>query len=162
MVRLSHFVPCQHQPVAAALGVLDTPLNVAKAFPVHPHRRDLRGVEVLGCIGCLVEPPPACLKQLRNQWDVTANLGATTDEGSGHRDRLIFADATSGITTYGAGRFLWADAPDAEGHTVLDFNRVYNPPCAFTPFATCPLPPPGNRLDATVAAGERKWRDAQH
>ena len=75
---------------------------------------------------------------------------------------LIFADATKGITTYGAGRFLWADAPDAEGHTVLDFNRVYNPPCAFTPFATCPLPPPGNRLDATVTAGERKWRDAQH
>ena len=61
-----------------------------------------------------------------------------------------------------AGRFLWADAPDADGHTVLDFNRAYNPPCAFTPFATCPLLPPGNRLDATVTAGEKKWRDAQH
>lgn len=75
---------------------------------------------------------------------------------------LIFADLTSGTTTYGAGRFLWAEAPDEAGHTILDFNRAYNPPCAFTPFATCPLPPPGNRLDVAVRAGEKNWDGAPH
>lgn len=67
---------------------------------------------------------------------------------------LIFRDATSGKTTYGAGRFLSADAPGDDGFTVLDFNFAYNPPCAFTPYATCPLPPPQNILTAPIEAGE--------
>lgn len=66
---------------------------------------------------------------------------------------LVFADATSGRETYGAARFLYADQP-REGRIVLDFNRAYNPPCAFTPFATCPLAPPENRLGVRVEAGE--------
>lgn len=66
---------------------------------------------------------------------------------------LIFADITSGNSTYGPGRFLLADAP-LDGRTLLDFNYAYNPPCAFTAFATCPLPPAGNRLDVKVEAGE--------
>lgn len=69
---------------------------------------------------------------------------------------LIFADRSSGKETYGAGRFLYADMPK-DGKIVLDFNKAYNPPCAFTPYATCPLAPPENRLDATVAAGEKKY-----
>lgn len=73
---------------------------------------------------------------------------------------LIFADRTSGRTTYGAGRYLYAALPDADGHVELDFNRAYNPPCAYTAFATCPLPPPENRLDLAVAAGERTYRAA--
>jgi uncharacterized protein (DUF1684 family) len=64
-----------------------------------------------------------------------------------------FRDQTSGQTTYGAGRFL--DATPADGAVTLDFNRAYNPPCAFTPFATCPLPPPENRLAVPVTAGEK-------
>jgi uncharacterized protein len=47
--------------------------------------------------------------------------------------------------------------PDAQGKVVLDFNRAYNPPCAFTPFATCPLPPPENRLDLAIDAGEKAY-----
>ncbi len=70
---------------------------------------------------------------------------------------LIFGDETSGKETYGAGRYLYVDAPDAEGRVVLDFNRAYNPPCAFTPFATCPLPPPQNRLKLRIEAGERTY-----
>jgi len=71
---------------------------------------------------------------------------------------IIFKDRTSGRETYGAGRFLSAVL---EGErVVLDFNKAYNPPCAFTPFATCPLPPARNRLDAAVRAGERGG--AQH
>jgi uncharacterized protein (DUF1684 family) len=70
---------------------------------------------------------------------------------------LIFADGTSGRETYGAARFLYADPP-CGGKIVLDFNKAYNPPCAFTAFATCPLAPPENRLDLRVTAGEKKYR----
>lgn len=70
---------------------------------------------------------------------------------------LMFADGTSGIDTYGGGRYLTAGLPDSEGHVVLDFNRAYNPPCAFTPFATCPLPPEQNRLTVKIRAGEMDY-----
>lgn len=70
---------------------------------------------------------------------------------------LVFADATSGKETYGAARFIYVDKPK-NGHVVIDFNKAYNPPCAFTAFATCPLPPAGNRLDLRVTAGEKKYR----
>ncbi|HEY3171470.1 MAG TPA: DUF1684 domain-containing protein [Thermoanaerobaculia bacterium] len=68
---------------------------------------------------------------------------------------LIFGDRTNGSETYGAGRFLYAPRPGRDGKTVVDFNKAYNPPCAFTPFATCPLPPPQNRLPIPIPAGEK-------
>ena len=68
---------------------------------------------------------------------------------------LIFRDSTSAVTTYGAGRYLYASAVDEGGTTVLDFNLSYNPPCAFTPYATCPLPPPQNWLQLAIEAGEK-------
>ena len=68
---------------------------------------------------------------------------------------LIFRDATSAVTTYGAGRFLYASAVSEDGSTILDFNLAYNPPCAFTPYATCPLPPPQNWLQVAIEAGEK-------
>ena len=71
---------------------------------------------------------------------------------------FIFADRTTGRETYGAGRFLYAELPDEADRTVLDFNRAYNPPCAFTEYSTCPLPPPENRLDIRVEAGELAYR----
>ncbi|GEN06866.1 hypothetical protein SAMN05443572_104509 [Myxococcus fulvus] len=71
---------------------------------------------------------------------------------------VIFADETNRDSTYGAGRFLYADMPK-DGQVVLDFNRAYNPPCAFTRFATCPLPPRGNRLALRVEAGEKRYGD---
>jgi uncharacterized protein (DUF1684 family) len=69
---------------------------------------------------------------------------------------LIFADQTNGKETYGAGRFLEAEPP-RDGKVVVDFNTAYNPPCAFTAFATCPLPPRQNRLAVRVEAGEKKY-----
>lgn len=68
---------------------------------------------------------------------------------------FIFGDATSGVSTYEM-RFLYADPP-RDGKVVLDFNLAENPPCAFTPFATCPLPPRGNRLAIEVEAGEKRY-----
>lgn len=65
----------------------------------------------------------------------------------------IFSDATSGQSTYGGGRFMYSPLPK-DGAVVLDFNESYSPPCAVTSFATCPLPPPGNRLDVAIKAGQ--------
>ena len=73
---------------------------------------------------------------------------------------FIFRDLTSGSDTYAAARFLYADAPGEDGWTVLDFNRAYNPPCAFNPHTTCPLPPRANRLPVRVEAGELDYRPA--
>lgn len=67
----------------------------------------------------------------------------------------IFKDGTSAKTTYGAGRFVYSALPDKDGMIDLDFNRAYSPPCAFTDFATCPLPPPQNRLAVSIEAGEK-------
>ena len=74
---------------------------------------------------------------------------------SGERLFLIFGDATSGRETYPAGRFLYASMPDESGVTMLDFNRAYNPPCAFNEYATCPIASPQNRLKTKITAGER-------
>ena len=69
---------------------------------------------------------------------------------------FIFRDLTSEDETYPAARFLYADAPE-DGWTVVDFNKAYNPPCAFNPHTTCPLPPRANRLPVRVEAGERDY-----
>lgn len=69
---------------------------------------------------------------------------------------FVFADETNGFETYPSGRFLHAAQP-RDGTIILDFNKAYNPPCAFTPFATCPLPPPQNRLAARIEAGEKRY-----
>ena len=70
---------------------------------------------------------------------------------------LVFADRTSGKETYGAARFLYTEPPK-DGKVIIDFNKAYNPPCVFTPYATCTLPTQQNRLDVRVTAGEKKYR----
>ena len=70
---------------------------------------------------------------------------------------FIFADKTTAKETYGGGRFFYSEMPK-DGKVVLDFNKAYNPPCAFSPHATCPLAPPENRLPIPVTAGEKKYR----
>jgi uncharacterized protein len=76
---------------------------------------------------------------------------------------FILRDTTSKTTTYGGGRFLYTELPDhgvaQPGEVVLDFNRLINPPCAFTAFATCPLPPMQNRLPVAIAAGEKRYHE---
>jgi len=74
---------------------------------------------------------------------------------------FIFKDGTSAKETYGAGRFLYADMPK-DGKVVVDFNQAYNPPCAFTPYATCPLPPKQNWLPIRVEAGEKAFAGGHH
>jgi hypothetical protein len=75
---------------------------------------------------------------------------------------IIFADETNGSATYGAGRFLYTLKPDSDGKVVLDFNKAYNPPCAFTKFAACPLPPVQNYLKLKITAGEKTFGQGRH
>jgi uncharacterized protein (DUF1684 family) len=79
--------------------------------------------------------------------------------GDSHSKSLwfIFADRTSGHGTYGAGRFLYSDAMPENGRLIVDFNKAYNPPCAFNPYSTCPLPPQENRMDLLVTTGEKDF-----
>ena len=84
----------------------------------------------------------------------THRLDVLTEKGE-EQFFIIFADQTSGKETYGAGRYLYAGPPDAEGRVAVDFNKAYSPPCAFTSYATCPLPPEQNKLPLRVEAGEK-------
>lgn len=110
---------------------------------------------------------PRTMKLANNLGDVltlrTSGSVALTVKGEALRltaidydDRLwfVFSDLTSGSETYPAARFLYADVPDLDGRTIVDFNQAYNPPCAFNPYTTCPLPPPENQLQIRIEAGE--------
>jgi uncharacterized protein (DUF1684 family) len=88
---------------------------------------------------------------------VTWRLAALEGEEDGSQ-WLIFGDATNGTETYGAGRFLYTEPPADDGSVIVDFNLAYNPPCVFSAYATCPLPPPQNRLALRIEAGEKDWR----
>jgi uncharacterized protein len=109
--------------------------------------------------------------------DITNVIGQTTPQSSpgtlvftlhGQEHRLdaleegdelfiIFGDETSGKDTYGGGRFVYTEKPNAQNKVYLDFNKAHNPPCVFTTYATCPLPPAQNILKVAVEAGEKNY-----
>lgn len=78
------------------------------------------------------------------------------DEGDPSEYHIVFGDETNGIDTYVSGRFLVFPKPDSNNNTVLDFNKAYNPPCAFSEFSTCPIPTKANTLPFAILAGEKK------
>lgn len=124
---------------------------------------------VLGRLVPGVAPSPVRIANVLGQVNEFVSPGVVEFEMQGRKFQLtpvfetpeqdelfyIFKDGTSARTTYGAGRFLYSALPDKEGVVVLDFNRANSPPCAFTDFATCPLPPPRNRLLVSIEAGEK-------
>jgi len=75
---------------------------------------------------------------------------------------VIFGDPSNENETYPSGRYLYANKPGPDGKTILDFNKAFNPPCAFTPFATCPLPPSQNVLPIAITAGEKNFKGYKH
>lgn len=83
----------------------------------------------------------------------------TLDALDGGKDELfiIFGDKTNGVETYPSGRYIYVKRPGPDGVVVLDFNKAYNPPCAFTNYATCPLPPRQNILPLAITAGEKNY-----
>ena len=86
----------------------------------------------------------------------TYSMVAVADEESESLE-FIFADRSNGHDTYGAGRFVHSDGMPENGRLVVDFNKAYNPPCAFNDYSTCPLPPQENRLNLTVTSGEKDF-----
>ena len=112
-------------------------------------------VNILGMTEEMTSPGAIVFEREGRAWRLDAIL-----EAPGDRELFVmFSDATSGRQTYGAGRFLYVGLPDAD-RIEVDFNEAFNPPCAFTDFATCPLPPQQNRLAISVDAGELKYERA--
>ena len=126
----------------------------ARFEPYQPAHR-IRIINILGMEQEYESPGAVVFEKDGREWRLDAVL-----EEPGDRELFImFADATSGHETYGAGRFLYVPLPSA-GHTRLDFNKAYNPPCALNDFATCPLPPLENHLKLRVEAGEKTYAGA--
>lgn len=126
--------------------------KVSAKFVAHPAGQTLEVANIIGTIEAT--PNPGAVEFER---DGQTYRIETLDQG-GDELMLVFADRTSGHTSYSAGRFLDVARPNLQGKVVVDFNKAYNPPCAFTAFATCPLPPQGNRLDLEIAAGEKTYK----
>ena len=122
--------------------------------PYVPERR-IRIVNILGMTEEMTSPGAIVFERDGRTWRLDAILEAPGDQEL----FVMFSDATSGKQTYGAGRFLYVGLPKAERIDV-DFNEAFNPPCAFTDFATCPLPPQQNRLALAIDAGELKYERA--
>jgi uncharacterized protein (DUF1684 family) len=127
---------------------VDPAFRVTAAFTPHPTPRT---IEVLNTLGILVQMEnPGYVEFALNGQRLTLEAFDAND----NQFWFIFRDATSGRQTYGAGRFLYASR-NADHTVTLDFNRAYSPPCAFTPYATCPLPPKANILSIAIEAGEK-------
>lgn len=124
---------------------------VSGSFVPHPPGKT---IEIANIIGSFDQMPNPGLVEFER--DGQSYRLEAIDDGSGGLF-LVFADRTNGHGSYGAGRFLYTLMPDANAAVELDFNRAYSPPCAFSDFATCPLPPPQNRLDLAVTAGEKNY-----
>ena len=118
----------------------------------YPELKPVRLPNVLGKVESM--PSPGYAEFTLN--GATLRLDGVLEEPQAEELFFILKDKTSGNETYGGGRFLYASLPKG-GKVVLDFNKAYNPPCAFTPYATCPLPPKQNWLPARIEAGERTY-----
>ncbi len=125
--------------------------RVEGRFVPHPAGKTLEIANIIGTTDAVPNPGAIEFEREGKTFRIEA-----LDEGE-ETLFLVFADRTSGHGSYPAGRFLDVAKPGVGGNVVLDFNQSRNPPCAFTPFATCPLPPPENRLDVAIQAGEKTY-----
>ena len=114
------------------------------------------GIEITNVLGQVSETP------VLGTFEFDMNGKTYSLIGLGDADSanvwFIFADRTSGHGTYGAGRYLYSEGLPKNGRLTVDFNKAYNPPCAFNPYSTCPIPPQRNRMDLQVLAGERDYQ----
>jgi len=142
----AHFKGIDRYPVDPAWKVK------AKFSPYAPEKK----LKIVNVVGQVEEQscPGALVFMIRDQEYRLDVL----DEGAANPYFVIIADATSGKETYGGGRFLYVARADSTGETTIDFNKAYNPPCSFTPYATCPLPPAENRLAIAIRAGEKRFQ----
>ncbi len=123
--------------------------RVSARYVTYPEPKLVKVPNILG----ESEPMPSPGYAVFEREGKEVRLEGVFEEKDARRLFFIIRDQTSGKETYPAGRFLYADLPK-DGRIVLDFNKAYNPPCAFTPYATCPLPPPQNWVPVRIEAGE--------
>ncbi len=116
-----------------------------------PH--EVEEPNILGQMDKVVVPGAAVFERDGNTYRVEPVIETPGDTNL----FLVFGDKTNGHESYGAARFVYTEPPK-DGKVIIDFNKAYNPPCAFTPYATCPLPTAQNRLKLRVTAGEKKYR----
>ena len=129
----------------------DPAWRVQARFVAHPAGKTIPIMDITSQQGLLPNPGTVEFEHGGSSYRLEAL------EGEAGGLFLVFADRTSGHESYAAGRYLYTQAPAADGTVAVDFNRAYNPPCVFTDYATCPLPPPENRLDLAVTAGEKRY-----
>lgn len=140
-----HFLGIDYFPIDPSWRI------VADWVPFDPPH-DLQMGSVIGTIDTVKVPGKAVFTRDGHAYELLPY-----QEEPGGELFFVLADRTSGHETYGAARFLYAALPQ-HGKVVLDFNKAYNPPCAFTAYATCPLAPPENRLGVRVTAGEKRYQ----
>ena len=149
-VRLRDY---DHPAVAAFAGIefyaADPSWRLKARFEPYPEPRTIRVPTVVEGLGW--EPTSPGTLEFEARGKPLSLEAYRSDDGF----MIVFADGTTGDTTYPAGRYLKADLPADDGITVLDFNKAYNPPCVFSEYATCPLATPRNRLPIAVEAGEK-------
>jgi uncharacterized protein len=158
--RLGLRVRDTHAPALAAFAGLERfPLDASWRLVGRLEPADGRTVQIVDVTGSVTaEPTPGSVRFEHNGQRFALDALIGDDDGSLW---LIFGDATNGRTTYGGGRYLYTGPPGPDGAVVADFNLAYNPPCVFSSYATCPLPPAQNRLGISIEAGER-WSEAEH
>ncbi len=122
--------------------------NLKARFDAHPAGTTIPVANVLGQTDDVGNPGSLIFEKDEETYTLEA-----LDSSSG-RLFLIVGDKTNQTETYQAGRFMYVDYPDENGYTTIDFNKIYNPPCAYNLYTTCQLPPPSNRLDLSITAGE--------
>lgn len=131
---------------------VDRSWRIDADFEAHAEGSTIEIADVTGYVAHRPNPGAAVFER-----DGQTHRLEAVESAAGDQLWFILADRTSGRQTYGLGRFLYADLPQ-DGRITLDFNRAYNPPCAFNENTTCPLPPQENRLDLPVMAGEKAYK----
>ncbi len=149
-VRLRNY---DHPAVTSFTGIESYPADldwqIEARFEAYPEPRQIRVATVVEGLGWEPTVPGTLEFEAKGQ-PLSLEAYRSDDEFF-----IVFADGTTGDTTYPAGRYLAAALPGPDGTTVLDFNKAYNPPCVFSEFATCPIATPRNRLPVAVEAGEK-------
>ena len=131
---------------------IDQDWRVSAEFIPYETPRTVPIPTILGTPADMISPGNVRLTVKGHTHEITA-----LKSGSSKRLFLIVADATSGKESYGGGRFLTTEEIDADNRVIVDFNKATNPPCAFSPYATCPRPPAENRLPIPIYAGEKTY-----
>ena len=151
----------ENPAIAAFDGIEMFPIDVGWRIPARFDRYDppkmIRIPNIIGTVS--VQPSPGAVVFDVDGEELRIDV---TGDPYGERFSIVFGDRTNADETYGGGRFLTVNAPDDRDRMFIDFNRATNPPCAFTEFATCPLPPRQNQLPVRIEAGEKVYKKLPH